>query len=308
MGIEIVANLLRLRGERLSLIQPCFDNLADIYNRHGIPLEPLDDDWLMRDDFGDRLDSLTASAIAIVSPNNPTGTTLSQEAFRVLLDHCRRREKLLVLDSSFRFFNPDCSWDQLTLLHKSGVDYLVIEDTGKTWPTHELKIGTLIFSSTLADQVRRIYTDFILHVSPFVVRLLTEFIQDSASDHLAHVRNIISTNRRELYKSVADTVLQPVEEPFMSLSWLRIREGATASEIQRTLADAHIYVLPGYNFFWANRERGAKYVRIALARDPRVFRTAARRIGEELREEFHNFPRRGDREGGTARPVLRAIR
>src|SRR6516225_1261791 len=43
MSFEIVANYLRLNRLTLSLIEPCFDNLADIFRRHHIPLRPVPD-------------------------------------------------------------------------------------------------------------------------------------------------------------------------------------------------------------------------------------------------------------------------
>jgi hypothetical protein len=46
MAFEIVANYLRLNRLRLALVEPCFDNLADIFRRHAIPTRPLPDSWL----------------------------------------------------------------------------------------------------------------------------------------------------------------------------------------------------------------------------------------------------------------------
>jgi hypothetical protein len=46
MAFEIVANHLRLNGLSPALIEPCFDNLADIFQRHRIAVRPLPDDVL----------------------------------------------------------------------------------------------------------------------------------------------------------------------------------------------------------------------------------------------------------------------
>src|SRR5262249_6931786 len=46
MAFEIVANYLRLNRLSLSLLEPCFDNLADIFRRHEIPLRPMRDTLL----------------------------------------------------------------------------------------------------------------------------------------------------------------------------------------------------------------------------------------------------------------------
>lgn len=46
MAFEIAANYLRLNHLSVSLIEPCFDNLADIFQRHQIPLRPFPDTFL----------------------------------------------------------------------------------------------------------------------------------------------------------------------------------------------------------------------------------------------------------------------
>src|SRR6516165_11917892 len=43
MAFEIIANYLRLERRSLTLIEPCFDNLADIFRRHEVPLSPFPD-------------------------------------------------------------------------------------------------------------------------------------------------------------------------------------------------------------------------------------------------------------------------
>src|SRR6516162_3738056 len=43
MAFEIVANYLRMNRLSLALIEPCFDNLADIFHRHDIPMQPFAD-------------------------------------------------------------------------------------------------------------------------------------------------------------------------------------------------------------------------------------------------------------------------
>src|SRR5262249_57416978 len=77
MAFEIVANYLRQRHLSVTLIEPCFDNLSDIFRRHDIPLRPLSDEWLEspNDAFERALGELRTDAICLVTPNNPTGRT-----------------------------------------------------------------------------------------------------------------------------------------------------------------------------------------------------------------------------------------
>jgi len=197
--LEIVANYMRLAGKTLSFIEPCFDNLADIYKRHDIPLTPFPDECLESPRISEFLANSTSSAICLVTPNNPTGTTLTQDNLAKLLKHCKERGVFLVLDTCFRAYTPhEEVYDQYGMLIDSGIDYAVIEDTGKTWPTMELKVPILAVSNSVYQPIYDIYTDFLYHVSPFSVQLMTEFIKNSIRDK-EYLHHIVRVNRNALY-------------------------------------------------------------------------------------------------------------
>ena len=61
MAFEIIANYLRLSRLTVTLIEPCFDNLADIFHRHDVPMCPFPDAWLEspRDMFEHALSTIT---------------------------------------------------------------------------------------------------------------------------------------------------------------------------------------------------------------------------------------------------------
>jgi aspartate/methionine/tyrosine aminotransferase len=177
MAFEIVANFLRMNRLSLALIEPCFDNLADIFQRHQIPLNPIPDALLEapRDAFERALAAVDSDAICLVTPNNPTGMTLAEDNLRSLLDFCKVRRKLLILDCCFRAYLPrQLVHDQYRLVLDSGVDAVLVEDTGKTWPTSEIKAPFFAVSRArgLFDRLYDIYTDFLLHVSPVGIRLV----------------------------------------------------------------------------------------------------------------------------------------
>lgn len=276
MGMEIIANYLRLKGFGLSLIEPCFDNLADICKRHMIPLESFPDEALDSPNFETLLASENTQAICLVTPNNPTGNIITKINFLGLIDYCKRANKLLILDCAFRPYIPQAQiFDHYEILADSGIDYIVIEDTGKTWPTVELKAPFLAVSNSIYEQIYQIYTDFVLHVSPFVIRLMTEFIKLSIEDQFFHTHQIVKRNREALYESVKGTFLTPVEKPHSSVSWLKV-DGMTGFDLKKILDERRLYVIPGDYFFWSNPKNGIYYIRIALVRDPEVFSRAAK--------------------------------
>jgi aspartate/methionine/tyrosine aminotransferase len=288
MAFEIVANYLRMNHLRLSLIEPCFDNLADIFHRHAIPMRPVADALLEApwEEFERVLAADTSNAICLVTPNNPTGAMLGERNFRGLLEFCKQKGKLLILDNCFRAYVPrQLIYDQYQLVVESGIDAILVEDTGKTWPTSEIKAPFVAVSrgGGLYRRIYEIYTDFLLHVSPVGIKLMHEFIRLSQEDDMASIHEVVRVNRRVLYETVAGTILTPCERPFASIAWLRIDHPLSGMELKRILDEHGVFVLPGSHFFWHDRKQGEQFIRVALTRDADMFRDAVTVLGDVCR-------------------------
>jgi aspartate/methionine/tyrosine aminotransferase len=295
MAFEIIANYLRLNRLTLALIEPCFDNLADIFRRHHIPLRPVPDALLeaQGDPFERALSTLDSDAICLVTPNNPTGRTLGEDNLRRLAQFCKERRKLLILDNCFRAYLPrPLVHDQYRLVREAGVDAVLVEDTGKTWPTSEIKAPFFAVSRPggLFDRIYDIYTDFLLHVSPVGVKLMHEFIRLSEQDDLASVHEVIRVNRQALNDNLAGTFLTPCEHPFASVAWLRIDHSLSGMALKQVLDEHGVFVLPGNHFFWSDPRQGEQFIRVALARDADMFRAAAGLLGDVCRKVAEAVP------------------
>jgi len=289
MAFEILANYLRLNRLTLSLIEPCFDNLADIFHRHKIPMRPVPDALLEApsDPFERALKSIDSDVICLVTPNNPTGLTLAEGNLRSLLRFCKERRKLLILDNCFRAYLPrQIIYDQYQRVLEAGIDAVLIEDTGKTWPTSEIKAPFFAISRArgLFDRIYDIYTDFLLHVSPVGIKLMHEFIRLSQQDDMASIHEVVRVNRKALYDNLAGTFLTPCEQPFASVAWLRIDHELNSLELKQILGEHGVFVLPGNHFFWHDRSQGEQFIRVALMRDTDIFRDAATLLGEVCRK------------------------
>jgi len=113
----------------------------------------------------------------LVCPNNPTGQELTREQVAKVVELCQKKHLLLIIDFSFRFLSDFRKWDQYELLLKSGIEFVCLEDTGKTWPTMELKIGILMASEGIYASLEVITDDMLLNVSPIIFLLLTKYIE-----------------------------------------------------------------------------------------------------------------------------------
>ncbi|MCX5981827.1 MAG: aminotransferase class I/II-fold pyridoxal phosphate-dependent enzyme [Nostocales cyanobacterium LacPavin_0920_SED1_MAG_38_18] len=274
-----VANFLLKKRLTVSLLEPCFDNLYEILMHMEIPLSPLKEELLHEEDkiYENLKNHVKTDAIFIIDPNNPTGFTLldkkNKQSFENLVRFCKDYDKILIIDYCFANFLMNDEeielYDTYKILRESGVKYMAIEDTGKTWPIQDAKIAMLKVSDNLYDEMYSIYTAYILNVSPFILNFLTEYIKDSQKYQFTSTKNLLNTNRK-IIEEIFDNSILKIQKPKgkVSVAWCEIMEpNLTATELQRILCTGGIYVLPGSYFFWYNPAQGERYIRIALARN-----------------------------------------
>ena len=284
LSIDLVATYLAKRGMSAGLIRPCIDAQAAILRSRGVRLIAVDETMLSGHRFGDTLRNLLErgdrpDALFLTLPNNPTGFTLSRSDFELLARACKTAGTLLIIDWAFRFYETYDAWDQYAILHRTGVDYLCIEDTGKTWPTLGLKCSALVTSPHLFPDMRELHNNIMLEVSPFVLRLLTAYLRDSHERGLdTTVRELIRINRGELQQALCGSVLAPAAtDRAVSVEWVRICcADLSALDLVAMAEEIGIAILPGNHFYWDDHHAGSSYVRFALARDFADFALACR--------------------------------
>jgi aspartate/methionine/tyrosine aminotransferase len=293
IGMHITATYLQKQKARVGLIEPCFDNLPDLMKHMRVPLSPLAERLFAQPE--NVYANLTAStqnldAIFLVDPNNPTGFSLfsqGPDAFKEVVRFCVDHNKLLILDLCFAAFmitagQPRC--DIYEILEDSGVRYIAMEDTGKTWPLQDAKCATLMSSRDIKEELYQIVTSVLLNVSPFVLRLVTRYIQDSGMDDFASVRDLLNVNRECARRYLDGKHLKYCEPQIKSsVAWFEIQNPSQiADDLQSHLLQEQIYVLSGKYFYWSNPEQGQRYIRIALAREPDMFVNAMKAMSKSL--------------------------
>lgn len=297
IGMHITATYLKKHNMRVGLIEPCFDNLHDLMKHMQVPMSPLGE-LLFRDHsaiYGNLVEhAIDLDALVLVDPNNPTGFSLfspGPEAFLEVVRFCVDYDKLLVLDLCFAAFiltSGQARCDVYAILEDAGVRYIAMEDTGKTWPLQDAKCATIMASRDLNEDIYNIVTSVLLNVSPFILNLITRYVEDSGADDFASVRQVLETNRR-CAREYLDLPLLGYCEPMVetSVAWFQIKApGLSADALQDYLLQRSIYVLPGKYFYWHHPQQGQRYIRIALARNPEMFAQAM----QAMRAALESFP------------------
>jgi aspartate/methionine/tyrosine aminotransferase len=292
------ANYFKKKGLSVALLTPCFDNLHDILRHMELPIEPLHEEWLHNPDtlYDTLKENVTADVIFIITPNNPTGWELTgstgtdaTKGFEELIRFAKDHNKLLSFDfcfaSSIIHTDGTPTFDVYELLERSGVSYIAYEDTGKTWPLQDAKVAILKCSKDIYPELYDIHTAYLLNVSPFILNVVTQYIDDSIQDGGASIVELLERNRA-LAKQYLDGELLTLVEPQIpvSVAWLKINDPKVkATDLQKLIYEmTEVYVLPGTYFFWDDQERGERYIRLALARDTNVFEESMKKMQSAL--------------------------
>lgn len=283
MATELVANY--LRRERIGpvgLIEPTFDMIPDVLRRHDLDVRPIRESTPDPGELLRAASSGSEGALFIVMPNNPTGTYLSREEFAQLAMDCEAANKLLILDLCFRLFESGCGYDQYAILRDSGVRYIAIEDTGKVFPTNDLKCSYVTCAPSEYEALSRIHDDFLLNIPPLILALVVTFSADAEANRSSAVHDVIDRNRNALRQCLAEFPARVVNRRSrVSVEWLQLEE-ISSQAFARVCRERGLAVLPGPRFFWSDAAGRDEFLRVALAREPERFDRALGVLRERL--------------------------
>jgi aspartate/methionine/tyrosine aminotransferase len=282
ISTAIVADYFAQKKMSIAVLEPCFDNLVDILKLSNNVLDPLPESVLFEseDVYTALQESVQADAIYITDPNNPTGKSLmmrGEHYWSELIRFCKDYNKLLMVDFCFSpmlYLNEEyIPFDVYEMLEASGISYITLEDTGKSWPIQDMKASILKSSQDVYVDLFDISTVYLLQVSPFALRVLIEYLKDAMLTDFDYTRKLFLKNwetaRQYLQGSIA-TIQEP-DTP-APVIWCRLPDGVDAEEVKEFLEkNNNVHVVPGKYFFWAHPEENKHFFRLALARDAERF-------------------------------------
>lgn len=275
-SIDIAAAWLRKENKRTALIEPAFDNLYLLLKRREVDVVSFDEHALKDPEkLAEVINHGQIDALFLVNPNNPTGLEMSEAEFVYLVEQCKIHNITLLLDRTFRIYG-NTQYDDYRILDEAQVDYVVIEDTGKTWPTQDMKISIMVYPKSVSATMRLLYEEVFLCSSNFALALLKQFVAVTAQ---VGVDATIKNEVRNRYASVKDalegTPLQVVENPekcLLPLCWIDIsKTGYDDITFAGLLKQHEIAVLPGRYFYWDSKISHTGHIRVSLMKPDREF-------------------------------------
>jgi aspartate/methionine/tyrosine aminotransferase len=281
LATDIVARALPV-GATVAVLHPTFDNIADLFVTRGLRLVPLSEEALLDRDWP----GPPVGAIVVTHPNNPTGLVTPEGHLRSLAEHAAHHGQTVIVDASFRGQVRDAQYDTYAVLDAAGTDWITIEDTGKLWPTHELKIGLLAYSERTKLPIERAFSESLLAASPVVLQLVEALAADWVDGGCERARDLVERNRAVVRETIAPVGLQ-LADPTSQISVARIglpEDGPDSSLLYKDMLERGVHVLPCAPFHWADPESGLRYIRVSLARPFEIVQAAARTLAEAYRE------------------------
>jgi enduracididine biosynthesis enzyme MppP len=280
VAMDVVARWLASRTNALALIHPTFDNIPDLLRAWSLNLVPVEEDELVH---GELSVLEHVGALFVTTPNNPTGVVVNERRLAEIAEACRRHDSVLVLDTSFRGFDRRAQYDSYVVLDASGVEYIVIEDTGKLWPMLELKLGFMVASAHVHRELADALSDIALNVSPFVLSVVGRLADDAASGGFDELHRLIEGNRQALKQALHGSAARLLDhDTRVSVARVGFPADTYANDVERALRTHGLHVFPGDRFHWARPWEGDHWVRVALTRDAEVVTAAGRMLAQHV--------------------------
>ena len=278
--IDVVARCLAESVETVAVVNPTLDCIPELLRARRLEVVPVTEEALMSTDPFSELPGLPG-AVFIANPNNPTGTYMSEPSLTALAAACTARDIVLVIDQCFRAFDSRTHYDAYAALDATGVEYVVIEDTGKLWPVCGLKLGFVCTSARTRLAVGTAMADVMLTASPFVVRAVEELALDMATGGLDEMHALIAGNRERIREALADFTEARFADGDSRVSVSRIElPEPSATRVWGRLLQRGVHTVPCRPFYWADPDAGDHFLRIALSRDPEDVARAASAVRE----------------------------
>ncbi|MDP9421083.1 MAG: pyridoxal phosphate-dependent aminotransferase [Actinomycetota bacterium] len=251
------------------------------------------------------VDALAASlradtrCIVLSNPDNPSGNVVAAQQLEALVALALEHGVTLVLDQCFALVDPaGIGVPVLADVAPPGLRWVMLWDTGKTFGLNHEKLGFAFCSpevrSSVGERVNVLQSDVSRRQ-----KLLFRAILDAADANrwFDHLSELVATNLEVVRQACVDLPLVASSPDAGSLVLLDVTPAGLTAPVfaDMLLADKGVGVIDASDFFHPLAPSGAlqpghdHFVRVALARDPELVRSAMDKMAE-LCDELGDRP------------------
>ncbi len=209
-------------------------------------------------------------AVILVSPNNPTGLTLSAPELDQIAAACAAIDAVLIVDHCFLVVNPPAYEPGNAFKLDGKCRWAALWDSSKTIELLGERFG---FIAGSADELARIHSalgeiQFDLPVAS--LRVMNEALQDLLiSEELQTHDKLIMQNYLDLYSTCQEAGLRintPDGGGFALIATTGMAEPDSVSVAKMLLHDRHIAVTPSKVLYPPGHGAGHEFLRVSLVR------------------------------------------
>ena len=284
-----ISSVLEQAGDEIILFDGCFDPYpALIQSFKGQPVfAPRFDDGKPSLESLQHLLTRRTRAIMVTHPDNPLGYVYSKQELEIIADICNAAGLTLIVDSAFAFVSP-YGVDTFGPLKSARIAdrWILIGDTGKIFDLFGVRCGSLIASNGLTELLQTRLDQLFFRMDALRLNVLASIVGHHRSAQAAqHVNDTVAANFSYLARNIHPR-LRPTCPMAGSLAVLEFDDAHTtdvklAAALRRS---AGVATVPCSYFVFAD-SCGASLrnrLRIALARPPRIIRSAVEKLNAAM--------------------------
>lgn len=218
------------------------------------------------------------AGVIVASPNNPSGTMMTRDGLKSLVDGCRQMNISLVMDEIYHGLVYDGA--EVTALEFSD-DIIVVNSFSKYFCMTGWRIGWMVLPENLVRPVERIAQN--LFISPSELSQRAALGAFEATVELEAVKAGYAESRRLLLDRLPKIGLDrflPVDGAFYVYADVSRYTNDSLDFCRRMLNEAGIAATPGLDF---DTGRGASFVRFSFAGRTDAIAEACHRLGGWLK-------------------------
>ena len=284
---EGIANISRAfvnPGDRVLVPDPAYPVYANgsTLLSDGVPVAmPL----LEENDFKPDVESLNLDGVKIIFlnyPNNPTGSIISKEELKAIIDLAREKNVIVCYDNAYSEITFD-GYRAPSILEVDGAMEVAIEfhSCSKTFNMTGDRIGFAVGNSELIGGLVKVKSQVDsgppVYIQKVAVKALKSYSRGEPPEYIKWMNQVYSERRNILLKGLREAGLEAKKPLATFYIWAKC--DGSSMEFAAKLLEAGVIVAPGVGF----GKYGEGYIRFSITQPKNRIEEACQRIKETLK-------------------------
>ena len=221
-------------------------------------------------------------AILIASPNNPTGTMITPDVLKRIVDMCEKHGIWIISDEIYHGLTYG-GQDETLLNHTQNA--LIINSFSKYYGMTGWRIGWMVVPLNIVRQLETLAQHLFIS-PPTMSQVVAEAAMDAKEELEARVRSY-QENRDLLLEGLRDAgfgAAAPVDGAFYAYINISHISNDSLSLAKQILQETGVALTPGLDF---DTDTGSQYIRLSFAESKEKIKEAVARLRHWMTEKGH---------------------